>query len=81
MQHKQEEFAREIRYLNHQLAMTKGEKDGVAISCQELQKLLQDAKEHEVQLEGQIKALDSRVQDLSASEEEATGMVQPSNIP
>ncbi|XP_048471687.1 centrosomal protein of 152 kDa [Rhincodon typus] len=71
MQHKQEEFAREIRYLNHQLAMTKGEKDGVAISCQELQKLLQDAKEHEVQLEGQIKALDSRVQDLSASEEEA----------
>ncbi|XP_060708789.1 centrosomal protein of 152 kDa isoform X2 [Hemiscyllium ocellatum] len=71
MQHKQEEFAREIRYLNHQLAMTKGEKDGVAISCQELQKLLQDAKEREVQLEGQIKALESRVQDLSASEEEA----------
>ncbi|XP_078386421.1 centrosomal protein of 152 kDa isoform X7 [Cetorhinus maximus] len=71
MQHKQEEFAREIRYLNHQLAMTKGEKDGVAISCQELQKLLQDAKEHEVHLEGQIKALESRVQDLSASEEEA----------
>lgn len=24
MQHKQEECAREIRYLNHQLAMTKG---------------------------------------------------------
>ncbi|XP_078097533.1 centrosomal protein of 152 kDa [Mustelus asterias] len=71
MQHKQEEFAREIRYLNHQLAMTKGEKDGVAISCQELQKLLQDAKEHEVHLEGQIKALESRVQDLSVSEEEA----------
>ncbi|XP_048418781.1 centrosomal protein of 152 kDa [Stegostoma tigrinum] len=71
MQHKQEEFARDIRYLNHQLAMTKGEKDGVAISCQELQKLLQDAKEREVQLEGQIKALESRVQDLSASEEEA----------
>ncbi|XP_043532998.1 centrosomal protein of 152 kDa [Chiloscyllium plagiosum] len=71
MQHKQEEFAREIRYLNHQLAMTKGEKDGVVISCQELQKLLQDAKEREVQLEGQIKALESRVQDLSASEEEA----------
>uniref|UniRef100_UPI00398EA763 centrosomal protein of 152 kDa isoform X2 n=1 Tax=Pristiophorus japonicus TaxID=55135 RepID=UPI00398EA763 len=70
MQHKQEECAREIRYLNHQLAMTKGEKDGVAISCQELQKLLQDAKEREVQLEGQIKALESRVQDLSASEEE-----------
>ncbi|XP_067874022.1 centrosomal protein of 152 kDa isoform X3 [Heterodontus francisci] len=71
MQHKQEEFVREIRYLNHHLAMTKGEKDGVAISCQELQKLLQDAKEREVHLEGQIKALESRVQDLSASEEEA----------
>ncbi|XP_067827590.1 centrosomal protein of 152 kDa [Heptranchias perlo] len=70
MQHKQEECAREIRYLNHQLAMTKGEKNGLAISCQELQKLLQDAKEHEVQLEGQIKALESRVQGLSASEEE-----------
>ncbi|XP_038669375.1 centrosomal protein of 152 kDa isoform X1 [Scyliorhinus canicula] len=71
MQHKQEEFAREIRYLNHQFAMTKGEKDGIAISCQELQKLLQDAKEQEIHLEGQIKALESRVQDLSASEQEA----------
>ncbi|XP_051896392.1 centrosomal protein of 152 kDa [Pristis pectinata] len=71
MQHKQEECAREIRYLNHQLAMTKGEKEGIAISYQELQKLLQDAKEREVQLEGQIKALESRIQDLSASEEEA----------
>ncbi|XP_055517254.1 centrosomal protein of 152 kDa isoform X3 [Leucoraja erinacea] len=71
MQHKQEECAREIRYLNHQLAMTKGEKEGIAISCQELRNLLQNAKELEVRLEGQIKALESRIQDLGAGEEEA----------
>ncbi|XP_059808509.1 centrosomal protein of 152 kDa isoform X1 [Hypanus sabinus] len=71
MQQKGEECAREIRYLNHQLAMTKGEKEGITISCQELKKLLQDAKEHEVQLEGQIKALESRIEDLSASEKES----------
>ncbi|XP_062921758.1 centrosomal protein of 152 kDa isoform X2 [Mobula hypostoma] len=71
MQQKGEERAREIRYLNHQLAVTKGEKEGITISCQELKKLLQDAKEHEVQLEGQIKALESRIEDLSASDKEA----------
>ncbi|XP_078283464.1 centrosomal protein of 152 kDa isoform X2 [Rhinoraja longicauda] len=71
MQHKQEECAREIRYSNHQLAMTKGEKEGIAISCQELRNLLQNAKELEVRLKGQIKTLESRIQDVSASEEEA----------
>lgn len=49
-----------------------GEKEGIAISCQELRNLLQNAKELEVRLEGQIKALESRIQDLGAGEEEAS---------
>ncbi|XP_069767419.1 centrosomal protein of 152 kDa isoform X2 [Narcine bancroftii] len=71
MQRKQVEYTCEIRHLNHQLAMNKGVKEGMAISCQELQKLLQEAKEREVELEGQIKALEYRIEDLNGSEKEA----------
>uniref|UniRef100_A0A8C8SX28 Centrosomal protein 152 n=1 Tax=Pelusios castaneus TaxID=367368 RepID=A0A8C8SX28_9SAUR len=67
---KLEKSAQQIRYLNHQLAMVKDEKDGLALSLQESQKLYQNGKEQEVHLEGQIKALETQIQTLTGNEEQ-----------
>lgn len=48
----------------------KDEKDGMYLSLQESQKLYQNSKEREVQLEGQIKALERQIQTLTANEEQ-----------
>ncbi|XP_033022854.1 centrosomal protein of 152 kDa isoform X5 [Lacerta agilis] len=65
-----EERAQQIRYLSHQLAIVKDEKDGMCLSLQESQKLHQNAKEREIQFEGQIKALETQIQTLAANEEQ-----------
>ncbi|XP_061856202.1 centrosomal protein of 152 kDa isoform X5 [Colius striatus] len=67
---KLEQSAQQIRYLNHQLSMVKDEKDGLAISLRESQKLYQSGKEREVHLEGQIKALETQIQTLTTNEEQ-----------
>ncbi|KAM6304704.1 LOW QUALITY PROTEIN: centrosomal protein of 152 kDa [Podargus strigoides] len=67
---KLEKSAQQIRYLNHQLSMVKDEKDGLAVSLHESQKLCQNGKEREVHLEGQIKALDTQIQTLTTNEEQ-----------
>ncbi|XP_010013979.1 PREDICTED: centrosomal protein of 152 kDa [Nestor notabilis] len=67
---KLEKSAQQIRYLNHQLSMVKDEKDGLAVSLRESQKLYQNGKEREVHLEGQIKALETQIQNLTTNEEQ-----------
>ncbi|XP_071670191.1 centrosomal protein of 152 kDa isoform X2 [Patagioenas fasciata] len=67
---KLEKSAQQIRYLNHQLSMVQGEKDGLAVSLREAQKLYQNGKEREVHLEGQIKALETQIQTLTTNEEQ-----------
>ncbi|XP_037358328.1 centrosomal protein of 152 kDa isoform X2 [Talpa occidentalis] len=64
------ERERQIRYLNHQLLMIKDEKDGLTLSLQESQKLFQNGKEREIQLEAQIKALETQIQALKVNEEQ-----------
>ncbi|XP_008830003.1 centrosomal protein of 152 kDa isoform X3 [Nannospalax galili] len=63
------ESERQIRFLNHQLLMIKDEKDGLTISLQESQKLFQNGKEREIQLEAQIEAQETQIQALKVSEE------------
>ncbi|XP_042333090.1 centrosomal protein of 152 kDa isoform X2 [Sceloporus undulatus] len=65
-----EDRAQQIRYLSHQLAIVKDEKDGMCLSLQESQKNFQNGKEIEIQLEGQIKALKTQIQTLTANEEQ-----------
>ncbi|XP_009992852.1 PREDICTED: centrosomal protein of 152 kDa [Chaetura pelagica] len=67
---KLEKSAQQIRYLNHQLSIIKDEKDGLAVSLCESQKLYQNGKEREVQLEGQIKSLETQIQTLTTNEEQ-----------
>ncbi|KAB0393484.1 hypothetical protein E2I00_009460 [Balaenoptera physalus] len=64
------ESERQIRYLNHQLLIIKDEKDGLALSLRESQKLFQNGKEREIQLEAQIKALETQIQALKVNEEQ-----------
>uniref|UniRef100_A0A8C6FKT6 Centrosomal protein 152 n=1 Tax=Moschus moschiferus TaxID=68415 RepID=A0A8C6FKT6_MOSMO len=64
------ETERQVRYLNHQLLITKDEKDGLALSLRESQKLFQNGKEREIQLEAQIKALETQIQALKVNEEQ-----------
>ncbi|XP_029808372.1 centrosomal protein of 152 kDa [Suricata suricatta] len=61
---------RQIRYLNHQLLIIKDEKDGLTLSLRESQKLLQNGKEREIQLEAQIKALETQIQAFKVNEEQ-----------
>ncbi|XP_029095450.1 centrosomal protein of 152 kDa isoform X4 [Monodon monoceros] len=63
---------RQIRYLNHQLLIIKDEKDGLVLSLRESQKLFQNGKEREIQLEAQIKALETQIQALKLNEEQMT---------
>nr|XP_058150144.1 centrosomal protein of 152 kDa isoform X5 [Dasypus novemcinctus] len=64
------ESERQIRYLNHQLLIIKDEKDGLTLSFRESQKLFQNGKEREIQLEAQIKALETQIQALKVNEEQ-----------
>ncbi|XP_058397509.1 centrosomal protein of 152 kDa isoform X1 [Diceros bicornis minor] len=64
------ESERQIRYLNHQLLIIKDEKDGLTLSLRESQKLFQNGKEREIQLEAQIKALETQIQALKVNEEQ-----------
>jgi centrosomal protein CEP152 len=45
------------------------EKDGLTFSLRESQKLFQNGKEREIQLEAQIKALETQIQALKVNEE------------
>ncbi|NP_001087086.1 centrosomal protein of 152 kDa [Xenopus laevis] len=67
---KLEESERQIRYLNHQLAIVKDQKDGLTISLQESQSLLQNSREMEIQLKGQLTALEKTVESLTTNEEQ-----------
>ncbi|KAM9311882.1 centrosomal protein of 152 kDa [Gastrophryne carolinensis] len=67
---KLEEGERQLRYLNHQLAIVKDEKDGLAISLQESHTLLQNSREMELQLRGQIAALQNTVDGLTSNDEQ-----------
>ncbi|XP_045142398.1 centrosomal protein of 152 kDa [Echinops telfairi] len=64
------ESERQIRYLNHQLLLIKDEKDGLTLSLRESQKLFQNGKEREIQLEAQIQAQETQIQALKVSEEQ-----------
>lgn len=67
---KLEESERQLRYLNHQLVIVKDEKEGLAISLQESQTLLQNSREVELQLRGQMAALQNTVDGLTSNDEQ-----------
>ncbi|CAH6787950.1 Cep152 [Phodopus roborovskii] len=71
---------RQIRYLNHQLLIIQDEKDGLTLSLRESQKLFQNGKEREIQLEAQIKTLEAQIQAFKVSEEKLTKKARTTEI-
>uniref|UniRef100_A0A3Q3QF28 CEP152 CEP63 binding coiled coil domain-containing protein n=1 Tax=Monopterus albus TaxID=43700 RepID=A0A3Q3QF28_MONAL len=66
---KLEDSQRTARYIEHQLAIVK-EKDGLAISLKESSRLVQEAKEREVQMQHKMKTLEQQVQVLNERDQE-----------
>ncbi|GAB1286830.1 Centrosomal protein of 152 kDa [Apodemus speciosus] len=71
---------RQIRYLNHQLLIVQDEKDGLALSLRESQKLFQNGKERETQLEAQIEALEAQIEAFRVNEEKLTKKLRTTEI-
>lgn len=58
------------------------EKDGLAVSLKESSRLVEEAKEREVQMQNKFKIMEQQVQALNESDQEVSSVLtQPSFIP
>nr|XP_009296420.1 centrosomal protein of 152 kDa isoform X2 [Danio rerio] len=70
LEQKLEDCRRRMRYVEHQFAIVKDEKDGLAVSLKESSTLVEEAKEREAQLQARIRALEKQIQSLTDREQE-----------
>uniref|UniRef100_A0A8C2KYF2 Centrosomal protein of 152 kDa-like n=1 Tax=Cyprinus carpio TaxID=7962 RepID=A0A8C2KYF2_CYPCA len=71
LEQKLEDCRRRMRYLEHQFAIVKDEKDGLSTSLKESSALVEEAKEREAQLQGRVRSLEKQIQSLSDREQES----------
>uniref|UniRef100_UPI00359018DB centrosomal protein of 152 kDa isoform X3 n=1 Tax=Myxine glutinosa TaxID=7769 RepID=UPI00359018DB len=71
-----DESERQTRVLNHQLALVSGEKQGLVVSLEECQKMLQAQEDKGAQLEGQICAFEAHNKALVISKNEVIGKLK-----
>ncbi|XP_070687478.1 centrosomal protein of 152 kDa [Pempheris klunzingeri] len=72
LERKLEDSRRNMRYLEHQFAIVKDEKDGLAVSLKESSRLVEEAKERELQMQNKLKAMGQQVQVLTERDQENT---------
>ncbi|XP_036432002.1 centrosomal protein of 152 kDa [Colossoma macropomum] len=65
-----EDSRRKMRYLEHQFAIVKDEKEGLTISLKESSRLIEEAKERESQLQGKVRSLERQIHSLTEREQE-----------
>uniref|UniRef100_A0A665WW60 Centrosomal protein 152 n=1 Tax=Echeneis naucrates TaxID=173247 RepID=A0A665WW60_ECHNA len=70
LEQKLEDSRRKMRYLEHQFAIVKDEKDGLAVSLKESSRLVEEAKEREVQMQKKVKAMEKQIQVLTEKDHE-----------
>ncbi|MED6274799.1 hypothetical protein CHARACLAT_020064, partial [Characodon lateralis] len=70
LERKLEDSRRNMRYIEHQFAIVKDEKDGLAVSFKESSRLIEEAKRGEVQMQNKLKALEQQVQILREKDQE-----------
>ncbi|MCJ8735943.1 hypothetical protein PDJAM_G00253320 [Pangasius djambal] len=70
LEQKLEDSRRKMRYLEHQFAIVKDEKDGLALSLQESSHLIEEAKERESRLQAKVMSLERQIQTLTEREQE-----------
>ncbi|KAL7867924.1 hypothetical protein SRHO_G00093080 [Serrasalmus rhombeus] len=64
-----EDSRRKMRYLEHQFAIVKDEKEGLTISLKESSHLIEEAKERESQLQGKVRSLERQIHSLTEREQ------------
>ncbi|KAM7002587.1 centrosomal protein of 152 kDa [Tautogolabrus adspersus] len=72
LERKLEDSRRNMRYIEHQFAIAKDEKDGLAVSLKESSQLVEQAKQREVQMQNKLKAMEQQVQVLNERDQENT---------
>ncbi|XP_055011387.1 centrosomal protein of 152 kDa isoform X2 [Boleophthalmus pectinirostris] len=70
LEQKLEDSRRNMRYLEHQFAIVKDEKDGLAVSLKESGRLIEEYKDREVTMQKTVKALEHQVQLLTEKDQE-----------
>ncbi|XP_045893647.1 centrosomal protein of 152 kDa isoform X2 [Micropterus dolomieu] len=70
LERKMEDSRRNMRYLEHQFAIVKDEKDGLAVSLKESSRLVEEAKEREVQMQNKLRAMEQQIQVLTERDQE-----------
>uniref|UniRef100_A0A3B4GYR0 Centrosomal protein 152 n=1 Tax=Pundamilia nyererei TaxID=303518 RepID=A0A3B4GYR0_9CICH len=70
LERKLEDSRRNMRYLEHQFVIVKDEKDGLAVSLREASRLIEEAKEREVQMQNKLKAMEQQIQILTERDHE-----------
>ncbi|XP_073329008.1 centrosomal protein of 152 kDa isoform X2 [Pagrus major] len=70
LERKLEDSRRNMRYVEHQLAIAKDEKDGLAVSLKESSRLVEEAREREVQMHNKLKAMEHQVKVLTERDQE-----------
>ncbi|KAM3870559.1 centrosomal protein of 152 kDa [Diretmus argenteus] len=72
LERKLEDSRRNLRYIEHQFAIVKDGKDGLAVSLKESSRLVEEAKEREVQMQNKVNSLEQTVQALNERDRENT---------
>ncbi|XP_041705638.2 centrosomal protein of 152 kDa isoform X2 [Coregonus clupeaformis] len=72
LEQKLEDSRRNMRYLEHQFAIVRDEKEGLVVSLTESNRVTEEAKEREVLLQTSVKSLELRVQALTDRDHENT---------
>ncbi|KAL3061358.1 hypothetical protein OYC64_009524 [Pagothenia borchgrevinki] len=72
LERKLEDSRRNMRYIEHQFAIAKDEKDGLAVSLTESGQLVEEAKEREVQMLNTFRAMEQQVKVLTERDQENT---------
>ncbi|XP_054633053.1 centrosomal protein of 152 kDa isoform X2 [Dunckerocampus dactyliophorus] len=72
MEQKLEDSKRHVRSLEHQLAIVKDEKGGFAVSLQESNRLLGEAKDREAEMQNKLKLMEQQMQTLNERDQENT---------
>lgn len=70
LEQKLEDSRRSMRYVEHQFAIVKDEKDGLAVSLKESCRLVEDYKEREVKMQKTVKVLEQQVKVLTEKDQE-----------
>ncbi|XP_029290600.1 centrosomal protein of 152 kDa isoform X2 [Cottoperca gobio] len=72
LERKLEDSRRNMRYIEHQFAIAKDERDGLVVSLKESGQLVEEAKGREAQMQDKVRAMEQQVKVLTERDQENT---------